>query len=132
MPMLRNGNFSAADDRSSNLDGNASNKRTLSRRQRNILALACAYGIEKLESRVMLAADFWTGANHATDSNWTDGANWLGGAAPRPGDDLVFPASGSSLIGGATVGSFSTVDNFNAGTLFNSITFKAGGYSVDG
>src|SRR5450755_2391938 len=62
-------------------------------RRRRVLMQACeqAYGIEKLESRVMLAADLWTGAGG--NANWTTGANWASGVAPRPGDDLIFPTS---------------------------------------
>ena len=32
----------------------------------------------------------WNGGG--TDNNWSTAANWLGGVAPLPGDNLVFPA----------------------------------------
>jgi hypothetical protein len=33
------------------------------------------------------ATKTWTGS---ASPNWTNGANWVGGAAPSAGDDLVF------------------------------------------
>lgn len=38
----------------------------------------------------------WTGMGPTL--NWSKGANWGAGAAPRPGDDLVFPAAGSGPV----------------------------------
>lgn len=60
----------------------------------------------------------WTGANHGTDVNWTDAANWEGGVAPNPGDDLVFPASAASLLSN---------NDFQPGTSFDAITFTGQG-----
>lgn len=65
---------------------------------------------------------YWTG----TISNlWSVAGNWigLGGAAPGAGDDLVFPS-------GAT--NFSTSNDYEAGTSFNSITITADGYTLAG
>ena len=67
-------------------DYNAADKqpKTLSKRRR-ILSEACqgAYGVEPLESRVLLAADLWTGAAAGTaNNNWSTGANWANGVAP--------------------------------------------------
>src|SRR6185437_2836214 len=117
-----------------NFDGKgAGKKRSRIWRQRRALIDACArvYGLEFLESRVMLAADFWTGGA-GVNTNWSAGANWLRGAAPRPGDDLVFPVS--NTVNGVTtlVTQFTATDDFNAGTQFNSINIKAGGYSLTG
>ncbi len=54
----------------------------------------------------------WTGGG--SDTNMNTAANW-GGVAPVAGDDLVFPAN----ITNRTV-----VNNYVAGTSFNSITFN--------
>lgn len=113
-------------DQSNHLKEKGGGKRRwgLSKRRR-ILVQACkgAYSVESLESRVLLAADFWTGASTA-NNNWTTGANWANGVAPRPGDDLVFPAG---LTGAGQL-------NYNdfAGTQFQSIGLKGGGYTLDG
>src|SRR5258708_6688505 len=107
MPMQRNGHFSAANGQSSNSKSKSVEKgRSRMTRQRQILMQAClnAYGIEILETRMMLAADFWTGAG--ANANWSTGANWLGGNAPRPGDDLVFPVSNNTSGVSASVSNF--------------------------
>ncbi len=79
--------------------------------------------IEFLESRIVLSADIWTGLGGT--NLWQDGGNWAGGQAPTPGDDLVFP----QLTGAAP---FVAVDNFDAGTMFNSITIEGSDYELDG
>ena len=57
---------------------------TLSTKKRRIPVL------ESLESRRLLTTSVWTGA--AGDHLYTDGANWVGGVAPAPGNDINFPA----------------------------------------
>ena len=64
----------------------------------------------------------WSGAG--TTNSWSEGANWVGGVAPVPGDDLVFPS-------GAARKTASTND-FANGTTFNSISLTDGGYSLLG
>ena len=92
-------------------------------KRRRILSQACkgAYGVEPLESRVMLAADFWTGGG--ANANWSTGANWVSGVAPRPADDLIFPAGAAQLT---------NTNDFVPGTVFSSIELKAGGYVLNG
>jgi uncharacterized repeat protein (TIGR03803 family) len=41
------------------------------------------------------AADQWTGANSAVDTNWSDGANWSLGTPPGPGQTVVFTNNSS-------------------------------------
>ncbi len=60
----------------------------------------------------------WTGGG--SDTNMNTAANW-GGTAPSAADDLVFPAN----IANRTV-----VNNYAAGTSFNSITFS-GATTID-
>ena len=79
--------------------------------------------IEFLESRIVLSTDTWTGLG--TTNLWQDGGNWLGGSAPQANDDLVFP----QLTGTAP---FVAVDNFAAGTTFNSIAIEGSGYALFG
>jgi autotransporter-associated beta strand protein len=63
----------------------------------------------------------WDGGG--ADANWSNPLNWAGNVAPRAGDDLVFPSTAAQL---------SPVNNFAAGTLFNSITLTGSGYSLSG
>jgi fibronectin-binding autotransporter adhesin len=63
----------------------------------------------------------WVGGG--PDNNWSDGANWVGGVAPSAGDSLVFAASALQ---------YTSVDDFAAGTQFNSVTLLGGGYSITG
>src|SRR5262245_35501522 len=76
--------------------------------------------VEFLEVRIAPATDIWTGA---VDNIWTRAANWEGGVAPVPGDDLVFPDTATR---------FTPANNFDVGTTFNSITIGAAGYDLIG
>src|SRR5205823_4204764 len=73
----------------------------------------------------------WSGAG--ANANWSNGANWIGGVAPKglasSLDDLVFPSgpSGAAL---------SPVDDLTVSgggnPTFNSITVNGSGYSITG
>ena len=92
------------------------------RRARRALILDGATGIfDRLEPRLLLATDVWTGA---VNGNWSNSGNWLSGSAPSAGDDLDFPSSG--------VSNFTTTNDFAAGTHFDNITIAAAGYSLGG
>jgi len=58
----------------------------------------------------------WTGGGGA-DNNWMTPANWQGGIAPVPGDNLIF--QGVSNAGNST-----NHNNFPAGTVFGEITIS--------
>jgi autotransporter-associated beta strand protein len=62
----------------------------------------------------------WTGAG--ATPNRSDPNNW-GGAAPNPGDSLVFPAG---------VAATTSHNDFPAGTGFGTVTFSGAGYAVTG
>src|SRR4051812_22425417 len=66
----------------------------------------------------------WTGGGGAGAAEWTNSANW-GGTAPVAGEQLVFPGGPVNL---------SSVNDFPAGTTFDSIIFNtnATGYSITG
>lgn len=80
--------------------------------------------------RIDAATRTWAGGS----GNWSDPAKWVGGIAPSPGDDLVFPAGGFGTA----------VNDYPAGTVFRSITHRhpaitgnaivlgAGGYTGNG
>ena len=76
---------------------------------------------EPLEDRTLLSVCVWNGGSSA-NSNWRTPENWVGNAAPQPGDDLQF-------AGGART---STNNDFTAGMSFDSINFSANGFSVAG
>ena len=42
------------------------------------------------------ASDVWSGANSATDLNWSDGANWSNSVPPPPGGDVYFLNPGAT------------------------------------
>src|SRR5580765_5157913 len=80
------------------------------------------FGLLLLQAQTVFSATrTWSGG--ATNSFWTTPANWTGGVAPSPGDDLVFPQSAAQLT---------TSNNFPAGTTFNSITCSGGFYNFYG
>ena len=55
-----------------------------SRRQRTIVKKRRSpLTLEELENRVVPALYVWTGANHATDNNWSDNLNWSGNTRRR-------------------------------------------------
>ena len=64
-----------------------------------------------------------TWSTTAADGNWSNGANWLAGHAPNPGDDLVFPAA-------STV--HATNNDLAAGFVASTITFHGAGYDLAG
>jgi pectinesterase len=52
--------------------------------------------------RLSAATIIWSGANVATDTNWSDGANWVGGVAPGNSDDVKFFNTGTASAIGVT------------------------------
>jgi autotransporter-associated beta strand protein len=74
-----------------------------------------------LEQRIAPATFVWSGLG--ASANWTDGANWVGGAAPAAGSDLDFPASASQLTNN---------NDFTPGTAFGTIEIDQAGYSLSG
>ena len=81
----------------------------------------CILILIAFSSSVLGATRVWSGAGG--DNNWQTPANWVGGVAPSPGDDLIFPANAAQ---------FSTNNNFFFLTTFRSITFEGGNYTVSG
>src|SRR5215469_9139384 len=53
-------------------------------------------------ARLSAATIIWSGANDATDTNWSDGANWVGGVAPGSSDDVKFFNLGAASAIGVT------------------------------
>ena len=53
-------------------------------------------GVERLETRRMLAGVSWTGMGDRV--NWTDNNNWSTDAVPGPGDDVTIGISGNPTI----------------------------------
>ncbi len=73
------------------------------------------------EQTVLTTTLTWDGGGGA-DNNWMTAANWEYDVAPVAGDQLIFA--------GAT--QTSTTNNFPAGTVFDSITFSNGGFTLTG
>ena len=80
--------------------------------------------VEDLEHRVAPAVRIWDGVQDlggaTANANWTTASNWVGDIAPQAGDDLVFAAGAAQLT---------NVNDFAAGTRFNTITISGSGYS---
>src|SRR5207302_6776710 len=74
-------------------------------------------------STVMAASKTWAGAGPGAH-NWSLGANWVGGTAPQSGDDLTFPAPGTTL-------STTTNNDFQPVTAFQTLTLD-GDYGITG
>src|SRR5262245_47621643 len=92
-----------------------------SRRSRAGRRAACRPRLEPLEDRVVPTTRTWDGGGGS--NLWTEFANWQGDVAPQANDDLVFPEVAARK---------NNVNNFAAGTDFNSIKFTGGGYTLDG
>jgi autotransporter-associated beta strand protein len=76
------------------------------------------------QTLLIRAAKTFTWSGLGSDNLWTDGANWVGGVAPSPGDRLVFPSDAAQLT---------NVNDFPSGSQF-SLTFapaKGGGARAD-
>jgi autotransporter-associated beta strand protein len=78
-------------------------------------------GLMHLEDRLTPAIATWDGG--AADNHWSTPANWVGDVAPQAGDALVFPAS---------VTQSSALNDFAAGTAFDSISITSVGYQING
>jgi autotransporter-associated beta strand protein len=63
----------------------------------------------------------WDGGG--ANSLWMNATNWVDDVAPVAGDDLFFPVAPPNLL---------PVNNFPAGTTFNSLIFAGGGYTLGG
>jgi autotransporter-associated beta strand protein len=63
----------------------------------------------------------WDGGG--ADNNWMTANNWNPNGQPQPGDDLVFPTAAARKA---------NVNNFPAGTTFNSVTVHGTGYTLGG
>jgi hypothetical protein len=61
----------------------------------------------------------YTWSGNGSNSYWTTAANWVGGAAPQSGDNLVFPAGAKRMT---------SINDYPASTVFGSITVAASGY----
>ncbi|HET7437417.1 MAG TPA: Ig-like domain-containing protein [Thermoanaerobaculia bacterium] len=83
------------------------------------LLLFTILGVLVSAAPLAAATRTWTGT---ASTQWSNAGNW-GGTAPSTGDDLVFPAGGANQ---------STVNDYAAGTLFNSITISGSGYTLGG
>lgn len=53
-------------------------------------------------ARLSAATIIWNGANDATDTNWSDAANWVGGVTPGNSDDVKFFNLGTASAIGVT------------------------------
>src|SRR5262249_26399716 len=78
-----------------------------------------------LEDRLLLAQRFWDGrpdgGGTSVNNKWLTATNWVGDAAPAPGDDLVFAPGAANLT---------NINDFAIGTGFHSITFSGTNYNV--
>src|SRR5438270_901865 len=87
-----------------------------------LLGVLLALGAAALTPAPALAdTKTWMG-QFLGDRFWTTPGNWVGGVAPVPGDDLVFPANAIHFV---------TTNDFPDGTMFNSITIQASGYTLN-
>jgi hypothetical protein len=67
---------------------------------------------------IVMSVYTWDGGS-LVNNLWTTPENWVGNAAPSPGDDLVFPAGAARL---------ESVNDYPIGTTFGSITVSGSGY----
>ncbi len=84
------------------------------------LACSLVIALLTLGDTAEAATATWT-ANAA--GVWSAGANWSSGAAPAPGDDLVFPDGPLGLH---------ATNDLPAGTSFASVTVSGASYTLDG
>src|SRR5690349_19467812 len=75
-------------------------------------------GLESLETRLAPAVSTWSGA---LSDLWSNNGNW--DVPPVAGNDLVFPATATSLT---------STNDLSAATNFGSLTIAGSGYTIDG
>src|SRR5438309_2544073 len=88
-------------------------------RVRAPVVVLCVVALLAPASPALANPGTWTG--NGINPNWTNGANWFGGAAPAPGEALDFPAGALQLTNN---------DDFPLFTSFNAFTFEQGGYTL--
>jgi len=79
-----------------------------------------ALHLDRLEDRLVPANAYWDGGG--ADNHWTTPANWVFDVAPHPGDDLYFPSGAARQT---------NVNDFPAGTAFNSFHIDASSFLGD-
>ena len=89
-----------------------------------IFGLSLAVLLVAFDASTALAASKTWVATGPGPGNWSTAANWSGGTAPQPGDDLTFPAPGATLT-------TKTNNDFLPTTAFNTLSLD-GSYSVTG
>jgi hypothetical protein len=77
--------------------------------------------LESLEGRLLPTARIWSGL--APTDHWTSDSNWVGGVAPKPGDDLIFPTTASQKT---------NTNDFSSGRNIGSIDFEGAGFTLQG
>ena len=80
-----------------------------------------AIGLEILEVRVVLSTTTSTWSGLGTTTNWSDSGNWVDGAIPAAGDDVVFPSAASNLT---------NTYNLGSAIAFGSLSIEGSGYSI--
>ncbi|MCR9292459.1 MAG: hypothetical protein NXI32_07060 [bacterium] len=70
-----------------------------------------------------VVASIWSGGAGVGDTNWSNAANWLGGAAPKAGDILVFPEQNGQTV---------ATNDLPAGTAFNGLIFNGNDFVISG
>src|SRR5947208_3401508 len=75
-----------------------------------------------LLTTVQGASRFWTGS---VNGNFNTGPNWVGGAAPVAGDDLIFQPN--NLVSRTFV-----TNDFSPNRAFGSVTFQGSNYFLRG
>jgi autotransporter-associated beta strand protein len=72
-----------------------------------------------------LATYTWTGADAATNDNWSDPNNWASSAVPVTGNVVVFPSGLSSSA-------LTSNNDLAAGTSFAALEIQGSGYTITG
>ena len=80
-----------------------------------------AIGLEILEVRVVPSTVTSTWSGLGTTTNWSDSGNWVDGAIPAAGDEIVFPSTASNLTNTYDLGS---------AIAFGPLLIEGSGYSI--
>ncbi|MES2791134.1 MAG: hypothetical protein V4719_16085, partial [Planctomycetota bacterium] len=75
--------------------------------------------LERLEDRLVLTVDVWTGAS---SNLWSDNGNWADNSAPTAGEDLIFPENATNKV--------AVYDSALGVSSFGSIDIQGSGYDI--
>lgn len=83
--------------------------------------------MEGLEGRVVLSTVYWNSASAPTGGAWNVTSNWIGGALPGPGDDVIIDLAAPGTV---TFNATASIDSLTVVDSTTDFTVTSGTFSI--